>query len=435
MPIFHIEKLINKNFKSDFAKNVLTLLTGSTIAQILPFIAAPVLTRLYGPEDFGTVALFVSVVHIFGAVSNGRYEFAILIPKRERDSLHIVILSFIIAFFASFFLFFLILIFHDQIINILNAPKLEMWLYFIPLSVLLTGTYNALNYFNTRKKEFRYIAFSKIYRSFSKSLIQIIVGFVKIIKGGLVLGQIGSLFFGNYQLLKVFLKEKKELKKISLFKIKFLAKKYKDFPLYTLPGSFLNQLSLYLVNFLVSWLYSITSVGHYSVASKYLGMPSVLIGRSIQQVYAQEISKKRQKHGNAINTFTSTLKRLLYLGIPIFIILFFIVEDAYAIILGEKWRIAGHYAQIMLPLFFIRFIATPLNITTVIFEKQKIGLIWQIGLILINLFVFTFTYFYNKELEFFLKLRTTLLVVYYLVLIYIVFEISKGHKGLFKAKK
>ena len=51
------EKPYSNEKKSSFASDVLTLAGGTTFAQILTILAAPVLTRLYGPEDFGVWAL------------------------------------------------------------------------------------------------------------------------------------------------------------------------------------------------------------------------------------------------------------------------------------------------------------------------------------------------------------------------------------------
>ncbi len=45
--------MINKlKPKSEFSKNVLTLMTGTTIAQAIPIAISPILTRIYTPEDF-----------------------------------------------------------------------------------------------------------------------------------------------------------------------------------------------------------------------------------------------------------------------------------------------------------------------------------------------------------------------------------------------
>lgn len=39
--------------RSEFSRNVLTLMTGSTIAQAIPIAISPILTRVYTPENFG----------------------------------------------------------------------------------------------------------------------------------------------------------------------------------------------------------------------------------------------------------------------------------------------------------------------------------------------------------------------------------------------
>ena len=45
--------------KSEFGRNVLTLLTGTTVAQIIPMASMPILTRLYVPEEFGEAHRYV----------------------------------------------------------------------------------------------------------------------------------------------------------------------------------------------------------------------------------------------------------------------------------------------------------------------------------------------------------------------------------------
>ncbi len=69
--------------KNKSSRNILTLMTGSTIAQAIPIAISPILTRLYTPEDFGVLALFTSLVTIFSVISTGRYEFAIMLPKKR----------------------------------------------------------------------------------------------------------------------------------------------------------------------------------------------------------------------------------------------------------------------------------------------------------------------------------------------------------------
>jgi hypothetical protein len=89
------EKML-KILKSEFTKNVAALITGTTIAQAIPLLIAPVLTRIYTPEDFGLLATLTSMTMIVGSVATGRYEMALIIPKKESyaDNLFIIGLIF-----------------------------------------------------------------------------------------------------------------------------------------------------------------------------------------------------------------------------------------------------------------------------------------------------------------------------------------------------
>jgi len=90
--------------KSEFSRNVLTLMTGTTIAQAIPIAISPILTRIYTPEDFGVFALFIAIVGFFSVIASARYEQAILIPKKDEDAINIFALGFIIICSISLFL-------------------------------------------------------------------------------------------------------------------------------------------------------------------------------------------------------------------------------------------------------------------------------------------------------------------------------------------
>lgn len=145
--------MINKlKPKSDFSHNVLTLMTGTTIAQAIPIAISPILTRIYTPEDFGVFALFLAIVGFFSVIASGRYEQAILIPKKDEDAINIFALGFIIICSISLFLLIIILIFNNNITALLNNETISIWLYFIPLTVFFIGLFNLLVLFNNRKK-------------------------------------------------------------------------------------------------------------------------------------------------------------------------------------------------------------------------------------------------------------------------------------------
>ena len=120
--------------KSEFSKNVLTLMTGTTIAQAIPIAISPILTRIYTPEDFGVLALFVAITTIFGTIANARYELAIMLPKKDEDAINIFALGFIITCFISLILLILVLVFNDYFTKLLGNDEISFWLYFVPIA-------------------------------------------------------------------------------------------------------------------------------------------------------------------------------------------------------------------------------------------------------------------------------------------------------------
>src|SRR5690606_7165604 len=127
--------------RSEFSRNVVTLMTGTTVAQAIPVAISPVLTRLYGPEDFGVLALFVALTSIFGAIANGRYELAIMLPESDDDALNVAALGLLIAAALSFLLLCIAVAFNGPISALLGNGDIGPWLYLVPLTVLFMGLF------------------------------------------------------------------------------------------------------------------------------------------------------------------------------------------------------------------------------------------------------------------------------------------------------
>ena len=79
-----IEKLTNQ-LKGKFVQNVSILLTGNIAAQAIALLAAPVITRLYQPDDFGIMTFIQSVAGIFTVIACMRYRYAIVLPKEKEE--------------------------------------------------------------------------------------------------------------------------------------------------------------------------------------------------------------------------------------------------------------------------------------------------------------------------------------------------------------
>ncbi|MBC7726892.1 MAG: polysaccharide biosynthesis protein, partial [Microbacteriaceae bacterium] len=65
---------------------MLTLLAGGALAQALPLLLGPWLTRLYRPEDFGVYHLFAPLAANAAVVACARYEFALPLAQGEAEA-------------------------------------------------------------------------------------------------------------------------------------------------------------------------------------------------------------------------------------------------------------------------------------------------------------------------------------------------------------
>lgn len=401
-------------------------MTGTTIAQAIPIAISPILTRIYTPEDFGVFALFVAVSSVFGSIANGRYELAIMLPRKDEDAINIFALGLIISTFISLVLLALVVIFNEWLAGLLGNEDIAFWLYLVPVSVFFAGLWNVLDCFNNRRKNYKDMRNATIIKSIVTAIIQLSVGFVKQGATGLISGQLISQFFANTKLAMNIIKDKALMSKISKVKIIALAKRYKDFPKFSLWAGLANTLSHNLTNILISTFYSVGTLGFYSLVQRVLGMPSSLIGSSIGQVFYQQATKEKQQTGKAIETFKATVKKLLILGVPSFGILFLIVEDLFALVFSEEWRVAGVYAQIMVPLFLIKFVVSPLTLMNQVNLKNKLGMIWQFGLLFLYMIILYAGDLYSFEFESALKIIATVISAYYIFFFFLIYNHTRG---------
>jgi len=416
----------NLKAKSDFTKNVLTLLTGTTIAQAIPIAISPILTRIYTPIDFGIVALFMAIVATFGSIANGRYELAIMLPKSEEDAINLFALTLIITTTISLILLVAILFLDEKIALWLGNKEIKFWLYFVPITIFFVGLFNSLNEYNTRKKNYKDIAKSKVIKSIVLATVQLSIGFIKQGATGLISGQILAQMFANLKLLKNVIRDKALIEKISFNSIKAQAKRYIKFPKYSLGGVIAGSLSIHFVEILISSFFSVATLGFYTLVQKILGLPMSLIGGSIGQVFYQEATQEKHKSGKAIIIYKKTFKKLSILSVLFFGFLYFSVEDIFTFVFGQEWHIAGVYAKIIIPLFFIRFIYVALSMTYDLFESLKTELIWQVCYFLGLMAIIYICK--DSPFEHFLHLFAIYGSIMYLISLFITYHLAKGGK-------
>jgi O-antigen/teichoic acid export membrane protein len=413
-------QVVGKLLKSEFNRNVLTLMTGTTIAQAIPIAITPILTRIYTPEDFGVFALFMAIASIFGTIVNGRYELAIMLPQKDEDAINIFALGFIIAFVISLILLILVLVFNNYFVNLLGNKEIGVWLFFIPITVFLVGLWKLLNCFNIRKKQYKDIAKATIIKTIVLSTVQLSIGLIKSGVTGLISGQIISQLFANTKLLSNIIKDKALISKISKVKIISLAKKYQDFPKHNAPAALSDSAALELPSILLPKLFGMAMSGYFFLAHKMIAIPSALIGKSIEGVFFQEMSAKKNMRFKCWPFFIKTVKHLFFIGLPISFFIALFGPYLFQIVFGDQWKVSGEIAPYLAIIFLFTFVVSTVSSVFSVSGYIKRGAFWKHLYLITSLSIFAFSMFVGLKFFEFLFLFTIHEIVLYLIYFYLI---------------
>lgn len=437
--------MIGRFVKSDFGKNVVTLMTGTTIAQIVPVALTPVLTRIFSPEEFGAFAFFASIISFLLVFSSGRYEQAIVLPKEDKEAINILGLCFSLLGIFTGFLYLILFLFSSSILNLLNTPSLDKWLWIVPITMLFAGSYRILTFWSNRKKRFKGTSNSMIAQTTGRISTQFIGGLAKLslwsswkklsaffgemFKSTYVLPQgidpigIGTLAlsllvgfaFGTLTLTYKFIKiDRQLLRDIKRSEMKRQAKIHDKFPKINALHALTDEFKNLGVNSTILYAFNESILGFYSMTFRVLRAPLTVIGNSFAQVFYQKAAEMHANKQPFVNLVNKTVKRLFIIALPIFTIILIFGPDLFALVLGEKWRTAGEYTQFLTPWLFLNFVISPIQQVAIILNRQgSIFLLALVGNAIIFLSILIGSLIFNDVKMGFLIL-SALQIFYYL---------------------
>ena len=359
--------------RSGFSKSLITLLTGTTLAQGITLLISPILSRLFTPHDFGVFGTFLSIVSAIALIASLRYEIAIVLPKKEDVAINLLALAALLTLIISTLSFIGVLLFKyfypgyeflDQ--------DLKFLLYFIPVLILFIGFYQILNNYANRLKKYRSIVNYRVSNSLVSSSVNIAMGGMKFGSIGLLVGAI----LGNGISVVIFFKEMyKDLKEqagfISKGKMKEIAISYKEFPLVNSFQSISDMLQINGIIYFIIYFFNSFIVGSFSYALRILQAPMNLVGSAMAQIFYQQASELKNNGENLKDIVKKTMIKSALTGLPIFLAIIFFGPQLFAFVFGETWREAGVYARILSPMLFFDFIRSPVSQVPLIIGRQK----------------------------------------------------------------
>jgi O-antigen/teichoic acid export membrane protein len=367
----HQKNPLSRLLHSEFFRNIVTLISGTTLGQIISLAVYLILSRIYTPEDFGVFALYMSILAITNITATAKYELAVMMPREDHKGLNLTGLSAVISVVISLFLFLMVIFLNQPIARMLGNEQISPWLYLIPLSTLLNGFQQSLNYWSNRKKRFRTMTAASLGQSLTNSSVKVGAGFLVAGPFGLIIGSIAGQFTGFLTFLGNFLKHDRDrLPAINQKDMRSLAREYYRFPKYNMLHGITNNLSGNLPVFILTSWFSAAATGLYSFGFTMIFRPMSLVTTAFSQVFSQRVITKE----NSGQEILPDVKRLLvkmfqFSFIPFGIVAIF-APRIFTFVFGPEWETAGTYTRILIPWLYMVFLSAPFSFLPDLFKVQ-----------------------------------------------------------------
>lgn len=358
--------------RKDYTRHSLTLLSASTLAQVISFAVYPILTRLYTPADFGVVNVLLSVTGLLAIASTGRYEPALVLEKDDHSAktlLQLIILLNLALFVVSQIVFTL---FAHPIASLFHSAEgVEPWLPLIPLMVLLSGLWLALNSYCVRWKKFKVVGEYGLVKSVSNAGLKLAFGYGGLLRSGLVISSLLA-FLSSLSVALVRMRQHlRGLLSVDRQTMRQMAVKYANFPKFELPNAISNMLAGNLPILLLPLCFGMDQIGLFSLALTLGFCPVGIFTGSMDQVLYKNAVEKLQRNEPIKPLISKFCKRTAIGLLPFFVLFFFIAEWFFTVLFGKQWAPAGTYFKIMLPWLFMVTMTASLTFIPKIYFRQR----------------------------------------------------------------
>jgi O-antigen/teichoic acid export membrane protein len=367
-----IEKIKTRFVAGSFASHAAALLSGTLVAQLIGLASLPILTSIYTVEQFGEYALYLAIAGFGTVIATGRYEMAIMLPRHNKDAISLVVLSVFIAIFLSTISLLVIIIADNVCLHLQLCSAFPRWSYLIPLTILLTGIYQALYYFLSRNKLFASLSQARVAQAIVTAAASILVGYASGAGAlGLIFGTIAGQFVGVL-LFAWFVKRKCVFASmgVSRRRMGLNAFRYKDFPIINSMNVAIDAIQTSVVPIVIGMLFGKIALGYYTFALRIIGVPVSLVSSTAAQIFFQRASEQFFSGKKIYPLVCKLHKHLTFVVIPIFLTLMVVAPVLFGQLFGADWVPAGEVTRILSPWLAINIFASAISQLPIILGKQ-----------------------------------------------------------------
>lgn len=344
---------------------------------------SPLITRIYSPEVFGLQGVFLSLVSILSPVAALRYPMAIVIAQDDEAASEIARLSLLIAFGISCLFSLMLAVGQHQVRWLLGAETLGGLIWFLPLALFCVALQDLAAFRAVRFSAFRLVGAATVTQAFLMNLARVLGGLITPTAGILVAVTSVAPSVQAFLLHIGLRKRMATARPKSHVEALTLLKRHRDFPLYRMPNDVLNAASQSVPVILLAALFSPVAAGLYTLARGVLNLPSNIIGNAIGDVLYSRFAELTRDGQALMPLLVRTTLALLAMA-PAIVGLAWFAPPVFAIVFGEEWREAGHYARWMSIWIATMIVNVPVTRSLPVIGQQRLSLIFNILLLIVR---------------------------------------------------
>lgn len=381
-----IKNKLYKVWQNRLVKSVLVVASGTAGAQAVGMAFIPFITRIYGPEAYGMLGVFIALTGVLTTLAALAYPVAIVLPKSDNTAKALVKLSLLIAASISLLMLVVFWFAGDWVMSKLGANSLIGLMFFIPLVMFLTACQDIAQQWLIRKKAFKGIAKVSIANSFINHGAQALAGLYAPLAGVLISAH--TLAIAIRSALTGYIGRKMTQPPIpcsqDVVSLSAVAYEYRDFPLYRAPQVVLNAASQSLPVLMLTVFFGPATAGFYALTRTALGLPSTLLGSSVQSVFYPHFNEAVLAKNKTLPLLIKATAALVVIGVWPFLIVILFGPFLFEFIFGQEWQQAGQYAQWLSVWLFFGLINRPSVSSIPVFKMQRWFLVYEISSVVLR---------------------------------------------------
>ncbi len=362
--------------KGGLLRSTLTLLAGGALAQVLPLLLGPWLTRIYSPTEFGQFSLVWTLSTNLAVIGCARYEFALPLERDDKQA------SLLMALCGR-------LLLTITAVSVVIAWQLAAWqdlplFWLLPAALLSGGATQWLILWATRAQRFQLLASARVLQYGGGALLQLLLGLLQFGAVGLLLGPLLAGLAAALLLARPApLGGWSALWRSEHGAVKTMALRHRDFPLLNTPHAFAGALQDSLAMLLIATWTGDAAAGYWALALRYLKAPASLVGGALSQTLYPRLVHAADG-AEALHVVRQAMALLAGLALALMAALMLWGPWLFETLFGERWHDAGLLARALAPYIALHFIASPLSVTTMAWRAQG----WALRLALVGQVMF-----------------------------------------------